>query len=88
MTSVLPDGRGSDRAPVVQVWYDAGVAGQCFRHANEACRSAEHGIAVDRFAHEIVGILTLLLARARQLNARPLGRTLPHPRDVILFSTP
>jgi len=50
--------------------------------------AAQHGIAVDRFAREIVAILTLLPARSRQLNAKPLGRTLPHPRDVFLFSTP
>jgi len=35
--------------------------------------AAEHGIAVDRFAREIVRFLSDLWARLRQLNARPLG---------------
>jgi len=35
--------------------------------------SAQHGIAADRFAREIVGILTLRPARSRQLNANPFG---------------
>ena len=34
---------------------------------------AQHGIAADRFAREIVRILTLFAARSRQLNANPLG---------------
>jgi hypothetical protein len=34
---------------------------------------AQPGIAVDRFAREIGGILTLFPARLRQLNAKPFG---------------
>jgi hypothetical protein len=34
---------------------------------------AQPGIAADRFAHEIVAILTVVLARSQQLNAKPLG---------------
>ena len=42
----------------------------------EAIAPAQPGIAVDRFAREIVGFNTLLGARSRQLNAKPLGRSL------------
>jgi len=57
MQGVLPDARGSDRTPVVgrgtmQVW-SADAAG----NPKEGDRSAEHGIAVDRCAPEIVGFL-------------------------------
>jgi hypothetical protein len=48
------------------VWYHhAGVIGACGQHPNDACRSAEHGVAADRFAREIVRFLTLVLERAR-----------------------
>ncbi len=37
--------------------------------------SAEHGVAADRFAREIVAFLkSPCAARSRQLNTRPLGR--------------
>jgi len=40
-------------------------------------RAAQHGIAVDRFAREIVRFLNSpCAARSRQLNAKPLGRTI------------
>jgi hypothetical protein len=35
--------------------------------------AAEPGIAADRFAREIVGILTVGSPRSRQLNANPFG---------------
>ena len=39
-----------------------------------ASRAAEHGIAADRFAREIVAFLTRsYAARSRQLNANPFG---------------
>jgi len=43
--------------PVVQEWYHAGVVGGCGRQASDSDRDAEHGIAVDRCAREIVGFL-------------------------------
>ena len=43
---------------------------------------AQPGIAADRFAREIVGILRLLPARSRQLNANPLGR--PSAAPLVL----
>jgi len=37
--------------------------------------TAQHGIAVDRFAREILAFLnSFCAARSRQLNANPLGR--------------
>jgi hypothetical protein len=41
---------------------------------DRAACPAQHGIAVDRFAREIVRILAVIVARSRQLNAKPLGR--------------
>jgi len=41
---------------------------------DRAACPAQPGIAADRFAREIVGILKAFPARARQLNAKPLGR--------------
>jgi len=54
MQSVLPDGRDSNRTPVVPVWYYAGVVGACGWRLNDSERSAEHAVAADRFAREIV----------------------------------
>jgi hypothetical protein len=36
-------------------------------------RRAEHAVAADRFAHEIVGFLAVCAARLRRLNGNPLG---------------
>jgi len=36
--------------------------------------AAEHAHAADRFAREIVGFLTVCIARSRRLMGRPLGR--------------
>jgi len=70
---VLPEGCGSDRTPVVPVWYQDGVVGACGQHPNERDRSAEHADAADRCARKIVRILTLLLARSRRLIGKPFG---------------
>src|SRR5215212_7141254 len=40
---------------------------------DRAACPAQPGIAADRFAREIVAFWTLLPARSRQLNAKPLG---------------
>jgi hypothetical protein len=40
---------------------------------NDRVRSAEHAVAADRFAREIVRFLTASLARSRQLNGIPFG---------------
>jgi len=65
---VIPEERGTDRTPVVPAWYNARVVGTCEQHPNVACRSAEHTVPADRFAREIVGILTAPAARSRRLN--------------------
>jgi hypothetical protein len=57
---VIPDACDSDPTPVVQVWEHGGVVGTYGWHANDRCRSAEHGIAADRFAREIVGFLKVV----------------------------
>ena len=36
--------------------------------------AAEHAHAADRFAREIVGFLTVVVARSRRLMGKPLGR--------------
>jgi len=51
--------------PVVPAWFCADVVGTCHSRSEDGDRSAEHGIAADRFAREIVYILTRLLQRAR-----------------------
>jgi len=49
------------------------------------CRAAQHGIAVDRFAREIVGFLkSSCAARSRQLNAKPFGGS---PSNLFPIST-
>ena len=52
----------------MQVW-SADAAG----NPSESDRSTEPGIAADRFAREILRILTLSVVRSRQLNAKPFG---------------
>ena len=54
----------------------------------------QSGIAVDRFAREIVAILALSdAARSRQLNAKPLGGSQPYSclvferRSLVLWLT-
>jgi len=48
-----------------------------FRNGHHARGAAQPGIAVDRFAREIVGILKpFCAAHSRQLNAKPLDGTL------------
>jgi len=42
-------------------------------------RAAEHAHAADRFAREIVGILTVAAVRSQRLMGRPLGRFPQHP---------
>jgi hypothetical protein len=37
---------------------------------------AQHAVATDRFAREIVRILAVCVARLRRLNGRPFGRLL------------
>jgi len=36
-------------------------------------RAAEHAHSADRFAREIIGILTAFVMRSRRLMGRPLG---------------
>ena len=54
------------------------VPGGCGRHMlvarGKASRAAEPAYAADRFAREISGFLTLLVARSQQLIGNPLGR--------------
>jgi len=45
----------------------------------ESDRSAEDGIAADRFAREIVGFLTVLVVRSRRLMGRPLAGSVSQP---------
>ena len=45
-------------------------------------RFAQHGVAVDRFAREIVVFEERLCLRSRQLNANPLARNLSHTCSV------
>jgi hypothetical protein len=50
-------------------------------HCHSRCLghdAAEHAHAADRFAHEIVCILTLLAVRSRRLMGNPLGRIINH----------
>jgi len=49
----------------------------------KASRFAEHGVAADRFAREIVGFLIHTLARSRQLNTRPLDGNPLHTKAVL-----
>ena len=73
--------------PVVQVWYDAGVVGGCFWHTNDACRSAQPGIAADRFAREIVRFLKArygALAAAECQLVRRLGSVVAWPFCINL----
>ena len=43
--------------------------------------AAEHAHAADRFAHEIIGILTVSAMRSRRLMGNPLGRPI-HARTI------
>jgi len=58
------------------------VVGACGWHVGDGDRDAEHGIAVDRFAREIVGFLKVvggaLAATERQSVRRP-GRVIDIP---------
>jgi len=48
--------------------------------------AAEHGIAADRFAREIIRFLAVIVARLRRLMGRPLGarRAVPlSPRTLL-----
>jgi hypothetical protein len=47
-------------------------------------RSAEHGVAADRCAREIIRFLTVCVARLRRLNGTPFGGA--HQRSVRSFS--
>ena len=73
MQHVIPFWCDTDRTPVVQMCYHGGVVGTCHSHANDRCRSTEHAHAADRFAHEIIGFLTLFAMRLRRLMGNPLG---------------
>jgi len=57
---VIPAARPSCRCGTVRVWLAHAVG-----TPKAGDRSAEHVVAADRFAREIVRFLTLLLARAR-----------------------
>ena len=57
----------------MRAWFCAGVVGTCFWHSNDRSRSAEHAHAADRFAREIIGILTVVALRLRRLMGNPLG---------------
>jgi hypothetical protein len=57
----------------VEVWWCAGVVGQCGRHVKAGGRRAEHAHAADRFAREIIAILTVLVMRSRRLMGKPFG---------------
>ena len=65
MPGVIPDGRDTDERSLCQVCYHAGVVGACHSHPNELDRSAEHAVAADRFAREIVEFWIHFLWRAR-----------------------
>jgi len=46
-----------------------------YRACHDISRAVQHAHAADRFAREIVGILTAVAMRLRRLMGRPLGRT-------------
>jgi len=44
---------------------------------------AQHGIPVDRFAREIVDILTVFAVRSQRLMGNPLDGAQPHPIPML-----
>ena len=64
MGNVIPDARGTDEGTVCRAWCYVGVGGACHSRSNDGDRSAEHAVAADRFAREIVCFLTDVLWRA------------------------
>ena len=60
--------------PVVPARFHAGVVDACAWGSNVADRSAEHAHAADRFAREILAILTVSAVRSRRLMGMPFGR--------------
>ena len=67
-------------------WFRAGVVRSCGRQHGTASQRAEHAPAADRFAREIVRILTASAARSRRLMGIPLGGTLLTPSPVTYNS--
>jgi hypothetical protein len=86
MPGVIPDVCDSDRTPVVPTWYHAGVLGPCGCNPKLDDRSAEHGVAADRFAREIVRFLMAFLgalAAAEHQAVRPLYECSSKPTVVV-----
>ena len=50
------------------------MAGACGWYANDGSRSAEHGIAADRFAREIVGFLKVVGSALAAADRQAVGR--------------
>jgi hypothetical protein len=62
-----------DQSPLCKVWYHAGVVGGCGWRAREGDRDAEHAYAADRFAREIVRILTVFLDALAAADRQTVG---------------
>src|SRR5205085_2500005 len=63
-------------------WLRAGVVRSCRRQIGTRSQRAEHAHAADRCAREILGFLTVCVARLRRLMGNPLGGS--HSRLCML----
>jgi len=81
---VIPNARGTDQRPLCRRGSMPMWMAHATRKPNDSDRSAEHGIAADRFARKIVRFLTgCPAARSRQLNATPLDGNPSHPTPLL-----